>query len=78
MENFLKMKLSLIDFVKAHADEWDLTTKQIKILSYILKGKNFLKSKSEIAEECGVSRPTVGKLFEIIETIYDEYESKKS
>lgn len=74
MENFSEMKINLLNFVKEHAEEWDLTNKQITILTYILKGKNFLKSKSEIAKNCNVSRPTVGKLYDLLETMYDEYE----
>jgi len=68
------MKLSLIEFVKENKSKFDLTSKQLTILTYILKGKNFLKTKSQIAQECGVSRPTVGNLFNILESIYDEFE----
>ena len=70
------MKIALIDFVKENKSKFDLTSKQLTVLSYILKGKNFLKSKSQIAIETGVSRPTVGNLFSILESIYDDFEKE--
>ena len=76
METFENMKLNLITFAKENAEKFDLTTKQLMVLSYILKGKNFLKTKSQIAQETGVSRPTVGTLFSILESLYDDFEKE--
>lgn len=57
-------------------DKLNLTKKQIRILEYILKSSNWLKSNSQIAEDLGVSRVTVQTVYSILESFYEEENNK--
>lgn len=75
MEKFNKMKMTVIEKLKENklkVKSTDLTRLQTIIINFILEGKNWMLSKSEIAKRNKVSRITVDKCFDILETIYDE------
>ena len=66
------MKMNLQKWAIENKDRLSLTKKQIKILNYILKGPNWLKSNVQIAADLGVSRVTVQTVYSILESFYEE------
>ncbi len=68
------MKMNLQKWALENKDKLNLTKKQIKILNYILKGKNWLKTNVQIAEDLDVSRVTVQTVYSILESFYEEDE----
>lgn len=75
LERFNNMRMSIIEKLKENklkVKSTDLTRLQTIIINFILEGKNWMLSKSEIAKRTNSSRVTVNKCFELLETIYDE------
>jgi len=70
------MKMNLKKLALENKDKLNLTKKQIRILEYILKSSNWLKSNSQIAEDLGVSRVTVQTVYSILESFYEEENNK--
>lgn len=66
------MKINLQKWAIENKDKLNLTKKQIKILNYILKGSNWLKTNVQIAAELGVSRVTVQTVYSILESFYED------
>lgn len=66
------MKMNLKKWALENKDKLNLTKKQIKVLDYILKGSNWLKSNSQIAEDLGVCRVTVKTVYSILESFYED------
>lgn len=72
MEDFQSMKKKIILAMKKDLVDLDITANQLRIIEYMLKGKNWMKTKTALCKELGCSRPTLLLCEDILKTYYKE------
>lgn len=66
------MKKKIVDALKKDYIDLDVTNNQLRIIQHMLKGKNWLKTKTQLCNELKCSRPTLLLCEDIIKTYYKE------
>lgn len=72
IQQFEEMKKKIVIALKKDYIDLDVTNNQLRIIEYMLKGKNWMKTKTQLCKELGCSRPTLLLCEGILKDYYEE------